>query len=116
METLRHVRLDLGYTLRTWDTGRTDSRGQSYIGYEMRDASGESVFTGDDFAGSPMHADDSDETLRALLNFLTLRPGDTDPDYFADYTERQRRFVREDAETLSVYGIDDSGIDFEEER
>ena len=57
----------------------------------------------EDFAGSPLHADDSDETLRALIGFLTLRPGDTDPEYFEHYTERQRQFCDQDAEALSIY-------------
>jgi hypothetical protein len=94
-ETLRHVRLDTGHTLRTWDTGRTKGTGmmaRTRIGYELRDPAGTVLFRGDDFGPSPMHADDSDETLRGLLGFLTLRPGDTDRDYFADYTPAQRAF------------------------
>jgi hypothetical protein len=88
MDTLRNVRLARGYTLRTWATPRTDSRGQTIIGYSLRDVDGETVFEAEDFAGSPMHADDSDETLRSLLSFLTLRPGDTDAEYFANELHR----------------------------
>ena len=66
------------------------------IGYEFRDPSGAVLFHGDDFGPSPMHADDSDATLRALLGFLTLRPGDTDREYFAHYTPRQRAFAESD--------------------
>jgi len=47
------------------------------------------LFEGADFAGSPMVADDSDACLATLLTFLTLRPGDTDRDYFDDYTPEQ---------------------------
>ena len=42
-----------------------------------------------------MTADDSDECLATLLVFLTLRPGDTDADYFDGYTERQRDWTQD---------------------
>lgn len=41
------------------------------------------VFRGDDFGASPLHAIDSDETVMGLMDFLCLRPGDTDSEYFA---------------------------------
>lgn len=88
------------FTLRMWDTGRTDRRGQSLLAYELR-AAGHTLFRGEDFAGSPLHADDSDATVAALLGFLTLRPGDTDREYFADYTPEQLAFVEAHAEHLS---------------
>jgi hypothetical protein len=43
------------------------------------------LFQGEDFAGSPLHTDDLDETVAALLSFLSLRPGDTDREYFDNY-------------------------------
>lgn len=106
-ESLRHVRLETGYSLRTWDTGRTRG-GRTCIGYELRDPAGVELFRGDDFRPSPMHADDADATLRALLGFLTLRPGDTDREYFADYTDRQRDFAASsDCEYLAILYSDD---------
>ena len=119
--SLRHVRLESGHTLRTWDTGRTNGTGmmaRTRIGYELCDPAGAVLFRGDDFGPSPMHADDSDETLRALLGFLTLRPGDTDREYFADYTPAQRAFAASDTCQLlqfiysddpSVVGSDNAG-------
>jgi hypothetical protein len=95
-EPLRHVRLELGYVLRTWDTGRTAGGGmmaRSRIGYELSGPDGARLFRGTDFRGSPLHPDDSDEALRALLGFLFLRPGDTDREYFADYSAAQRAFA-----------------------
>lgn len=105
------------FTLTLLETGRTDWRGQSYIGYELwqvpaPDDSDEPIFAGEDFAGSPLHADDSDDTVRALLSFLTLREGDTDADYFDDYTERQCAFRDAHAESLSLYAMDD-GLAFD---
>ncbi len=119
-DTLRRVRLEAftgrPFILEVWATDRTDRRGQSVLGYELTDHQGETVFEGEDFSGSPMHADDSDETLRALLGFLTLRPGDTDPEYFMDYTDRQRPFCDEDAESLALYADEEIGDPLDEVR
>jgi hypothetical protein len=52
---------------------------------------------------SPMHAIDSDQATGAILAFCSLRPGDTDPEYFEDYSERQLEFCKEWGETLSLY-------------
>lgn len=97
------------YTLRTWDTGRQTFVGQTVIRYELqaarvRDRRGNArlLFSGEDFSGSPMHADDSDATMRSLLSFLTLRPGDTDASYFEGYTPDQIAFAECDAEALSI--------------
>jgi len=77
-----------GFTLRLWDTGARDWRGQTKLSYELKDGR-KVIFAGDDFAGSPMHADDSLQTVTALLCFLTCKPGDTDSEYFANYTQDQ---------------------------
>ena len=100
-ELLREVILETGHALSMWDTGRTD-RGRTVIGYEFSDANGKRIFRGEDFRPSPLDADDSDETLRALLGFLTLQPGDTDADYFEAYSDEQREFAESsDCETLA---------------
>lgn len=112
-DPLRHVRLESGHTLRTWDTGRTRGTGmmaRTRIGYEFSDPAGEVLFRGDDFGPSPRHADDSDATLRALLGFLTLRPGDTDADYLAHYTDRQRAFAASDACELLAFVYSDQVV------
>lgn len=89
------------YQLWMWDTGRHDHRGQPYIRYDFIGPNRRSIFAGEDFAGSPMNAIDSDEAVAALLNFLTLRPGDTDRDYFDKYTADQTAFAESsDAEYL----------------
>jgi hypothetical protein len=104
---LRHVRLRAPggwYDLYTWDSGRVDSRGQSYLRYEFYAPKyPDPLFLGSDFAGSPLHAIDSDNTTGALLGFLTLRPGDTDQDYFSRYTPGQMDFAESsDAEYLQA--------------
>ena len=88
------------FTLKLWDTGNLDSRGQTYLGYRLTTTDKVCVFEGEDFAGSPMHADDSDETVAGLMSFLCLQPGDTDADYFESYTAAQLAFAAEHAEAL----------------
>lgn len=101
---LRHVILKAPggrYDLRTWDSGRTDHMGKTVLRYEFRDPRGFMLFSGSDFACSPMDAIDSDASVGALLGFLTLRPGDTDREYFDEYTPAQMAFAESsDAEYL----------------
>ena len=99
MEPIKVWRRD-GFTLRLWDSGRRDWRGQTVISYQFKDRR-RVIFEGSDFAGSPMHADDSIDTTMALLSFLSLRPGDTDAEYFAEYTPAQTDWMNSRAETLA---------------
>ena len=59
------------------------------------------IFEGSDFHCSPCYAVDSDGAVECLMGFLTLRPGDTDAEYFKDYTEAQKNFCSQHAESLS---------------
>ena len=59
------------------------------------------IFQGEGFFASPLHSLDGDETVAALLAFLSLRPGDTNPDWFAAYSAGQRAWCREHGEELS---------------
>jgi hypothetical protein len=101
------------FTLNTWDTGRTDSYGKSILRYQFQDGKGNLLFEGEDFACSPMHAIDSDESVRALLSFLVLRPGDTDEEYFENYTQEQMDFANEHGEILSMYTDDENPWEFD---
>jgi uncharacterized membrane protein (UPF0127 family) len=105
-DIIRDVDVD-GYRLRMWDTYRTDRLGKSILGYEFFDRNGNLLFTGEDFSPSPMDAIDSDASVRALLGFLTLRPGDTDDEYFAEYTSEQMDFAQTDAEELQLYTLEE---------
>lgn len=58
------------------------------------------LFAGDDYCPSPLHASDSDASMLGLLAFLTLRPGDTDAEYFAGYSEEQKAFASDHGEAL----------------
>ena len=88
------------FTLTMWDTNRTDSYGKSILGYQLKQ-DGVELFTGTDFACSPMHCVDSDMAVASLMGFLTLRKGDTDAEYFASYTPAQIEFSEQHAEALS---------------
>lgn len=110
-DTLRRVRLDSPsgrYLLETWEAvnGGLDS-GRYRIGYRLADPNGRVIFEGEEFRPSPCHAIDSDESLRSLLGFLTLKPGDTDREYFASYTAEQIAFATSfDCECLGLYALE----------
>jgi hypothetical protein len=93
------------FALTTWATDGRDNRGCTTIAYRLvmsTDAGPVVLFEGADFHGSPMHGDDSDDNVASLMTFLTLRPGDTDAEYFENYTDAQRDFADAHAEALSL--------------
>lgn len=101
------------FGLIVWDTGRVDTRhltGKSVLGYRLTQCTPcanktfavRTLFEGEDFACSPMCVIDSDECVASLMGFLTLRPGDTDAEYFANYTEAQLDFASQHAEALGM--------------
>jgi hypothetical protein len=90
------------YRLELYDTLTTDRCGKSVLAYRFFHR-GRLVFAGADFHGSPLHAVDADATVAGLLAFLSLRPGDTDPEFFEDYTPEQLAFARAEGENLSLY-------------
>lgn len=107
LERLRHVAFD-GYRLATWDTHERCSTGQWRLAYAMWDRDGKLLFHGRDYGCAPSDSIDSDESLRGLLGFLLLRPGDTDSEYFSKYSERQLDFARNDAENLCFWRFEAS--------
>ena len=95
-----------GCTLRLYDLNSRDSLGKWQLGYELKSGR-KVVFAGEDFACSPLHAVDSLECVAALLGFLTCKPGATDAEYFANYTEAQLDWcTSSQAENLSVWVYD----------
>lgn len=95
------------FTLRLYDIGGTRPNGQARIAYDLRmhglaPRVTTLLFEGDDFGCSPLDAIDSDGCVRSLMTFLTLRPGDTDEEYFADYTDAQHDYCARYAETLGA--------------
>ena len=76
-----------GFKVELFDLNRRNW-GKNILGYNCYDGEW-LVFSGDDLGCSPLHAIDSDDSIFALLGFLTLKPGDTDQEYFDDYTDCQ---------------------------
>jgi hypothetical protein len=99
---LRQVVFD-GYCLRTWTTGHYYPTGQEMIGGELVSPDGVTLFSQENFGIPPGHPIDSDKSLRDVIGWLTMKPGDTDADYFKDYTPAQMAFAEGDAEMLSMW-------------
>ena len=91
------------FTLTMWDTNTRDRYGKARLAYRLNmheNDRTQELFDGNDFCCSPMDAIDSDACVEAIMGFLTLRPGDTDEDYFDDYTPAQREYCEQHAESL----------------
>ncbi|MBB6174953.1 hypothetical protein HNR23_005013 [Nocardiopsis mwathae] len=65
------------------------------------------IFSGTD-VGSPIGARE-DEVAAATLGFLTVRPGDTDDEYFSAYTPEQIEWCNDHAEYLACCLFDENG-------
>lgn len=93
------------FTLNTFyaPNPRRNSWGTDGVSYtlDMR-AGGRTVrlFAGADFFPGAFVCPDSDDAIRSLMSFLTLRQGDTDEEYFANYTQDQIDFCSNHAEAL----------------
>ena len=88
---LRVLRLN-GTTLRLWDTYRIRGN-KNVLRYEFK-VGRKVIFEGEDFCPSPCWPIDSLQTAYACLGFLTLKPGDTDSEYFEKYTEDQMNWAK----------------------
>ena len=75
---------------------------RTYLAYRLW-CRGKLVFQGNDYGCSPLHADDSCDALAGLLHCLSLRPGDTDREYFDAYTPEQMAFAQEHGESLGMW-------------
>lgn len=95
--------------IKTWHkkpyTLRLFYLGGEKLGYEFKYGR-KVIFTGKDYRPSPLHAIDSLDSVYGLLSFLSCQPGDTDEEYFADYTLEQTEFVKAHGETLSMLVFD----------
>lgn len=91
-DLLRTLRLNRT-TLRVFDMEKSRGSNHHCLGYQFK-VGKKIVFEGTDF-GCPFHQPiDSLATAYSILSFLTLRPGDTDKEYFEDYTAEQMEWAR----------------------
>lgn len=86
-ELIRTLRIN-GTTLRVYDLFKRDSYGKNVLSYEFK-VGRKVIFSGNDFHCSPSQSIDSLEVAYCILSFLCLKPGDTDKDYFENYTKEQ---------------------------
>lgn len=99
---------DIPHTLTLLQAGH-DAEGRQRWRYRLN-AGTETVFTGDDLR-SPVGDCSADSAARAALGFLTLRPGDTDAEYFDDYTPAQEAWRDTHAENLSIVLYTEDGAE-----
>jgi hypothetical protein len=90
------------YRLELFETLAVNRYGKAVLAYRFFHR-GRLIFEGADFHCSPLHAVDADATVAALLHFMSLRPGDTDAEYFESYTPEQLAFARAEGENLALY-------------
>jgi hypothetical protein len=99
------------FRLKVWDTGLTELTNGSKrwihgftkykLAYELSMHQGRKTVLFKGFCASPLHTINSDATMLSIMDLLTLRPGDTDKEYFAKYTPEQLEFCARHAEALS---------------
>lgn len=102
------------FSLSMWETDKYDGRGRFYVKYRLTQKEEEKktiLFEGGDYSPSPGYAVDSDKSVRGLMGFLCLKPGDTDREYFDRYTKEQIIFALQHGERLEMEVIDRFGED-----
>jgi hypothetical protein len=112
-EVLFKLRPLKGVTITAFDDGY-DARGATKYRLRVVD-NGETVF---DVEGphavlwgafSPLCSCDGDDARRGVLTHVAMKPGDTDRDFFADYSRDQLEWVECYGEELSLVAFDRYG-------
>ena len=99
------------YTLWTWDTNKRFATGQCRVGRRLVAPNGMAIFEDEECGIAPHAAIDSDDALEQVLGWCVLKPGDTDADFFADYTPDQIAFAESAAcemLALAVYDYENA--------
>lgn len=104
---MRKYKFD-NYSMFLQVTDKRDSTGHIKVKYKFLTPEKVILFEGDDLGASPLHMPESKETAKALLLFLTLRKGDTDDEYFDNYTPEQLAFSESmNCENLQLYTMEE---------
>lgn len=69
--------------------------GGNYCSY-IFEKNGVELDRSDDFKPSSMHNIDDIESMISLIGFLTIRPGDTDEDYFRNHSKEFMQWLQAD--------------------
>lgn len=88
----RNGRTMIGYRLTQYDNGKATV-----------------LFDGDVLGPAPGLSEDSDRTVACIIRFLTLKPGDTDAEYFSKYSAEQLEYVRCHGDALYMASYDRFG-------
>lgn len=112
---LRAVKVLGKYYLFVWDTYARGDLGHTHLGYRFVAPNGTILFQGTEYGVPGGVAIDSDEMLIELLKWFTLKPGDTDDEYFEKYTPEQLEFAEsDDAQQLALdleYGHGEGNVE-----
>jgi len=100
--------------IRMYDTGRRDSRGMTRIEVEadrldLNSGERKVLFSGSDLYMSPGMGtcDDSDAMVKCAVSMVAMRPGDTDSDWFDNYSPDQLEWSRSyECEALQESALD----------
>lgn len=97
------------FTLEIFDPERSDKRGAPIILWRLKKhdyGKTSIVFDGlrepNKWRCSGWFSVDGDEAIECCLTFASLQPGDTDQEFFDDYSPEQLEFAHEHGETLSA--------------
>lgn len=93
MKNKRFYNFD-GFKLTMQLDGYDYTQHKERVKYTLRNPEGKIVFAGNDFFASPLDNPTGIDSALALMVFLTVRPGDTDQEYFENYTPDQLSFVQ----------------------
>lgn len=112
-EVLFKLRPMKGVVITAFEDG-VDSRGA--VKYRLRVTDGKDEVFSPEGPGavlwgafSPYDSCDGEEAKRAVLTHVALKPGDTDDEFFADYTADQINWVECHGEELSIVAFDRYG-------
>ncbi|MEQ4720916.1 hypothetical protein [Nonomuraea sp. B19D2] len=100
--------IDASHLLELWPHSRTDDGRIRWLYRLSRHNT--TIFSATDISspvGVVLSADTLIKSATTVLSYLTLRPGDTDADYFDAYTPAQLAWRDCYAEELSLYALED---------
>jgi len=101
---IRHVQIDM-FLVELFDMGKLSDPNHQVVGYRFWDGD-ELMFEGKDY-GVPRGTKLTDgSVVVTLLGFIGLKPGDTDDEYFENYTPKQLEWADQRAEDVSLYAME----------
>lgn len=80
-----------GFLVRLWDM-QSPGLGGYYVAYEFYDNK-QLIFSGEDYKPPYWAAIDSIGAVVSLLLWFILKPGDTDSEYFEQFTDEQMKWI-----------------------